>query len=425
MNKKGMRITKPVVLLILDGWGDRADGDGNAIADARTPTWDSLMANTPHCLLICSGEDVGLPKGQMGNSEVGHLTIGAGRVIDQDLTRISKAIEQGDFFENRVLKDALDRAQKNHRAVHVLGLLSPGGVHSHEEHLFACLQMAQRHHCERIYLHAFLDGRDTPPRSAKASIEKCEALLKTIPQARLASVCGRYYAMDRDKRWDRIKLAYDLIAHGSAPYKAHSGIEALEKAYARSETDEFVKPTAILTSNNECSIVSPGDLIIFMNFRSDRARELTEAFISPQFTAFDRGFIPIGEFVSLTEYDKTFNTSIGFPPQSHANGLTEYLSKQHLKQLHLAETEKYAHVTFFFNGGIEKAFPGEERILIPSPKIATYDLQPEMSAPALTDALVENILNQQFDFIVCNYANADMLRAYRKPQCHYSGHRNP
>ncbi len=397
-----MTKSKPVVLLILDGWGSREEKTGNAIACANTPTWDTLMAHNPHTLISGSGEDVGLPHGQMGNSEVGHLTLGAGRVIFQDLGRINHAIQTGEFLQNPILQQAFTRAKQTHKAVHIMGLLSPGGVHSHEEHILACLKMAQNAALENIHLHAFLDGRDTPPQSARASLEK-------IPPDVLASVSGRYFAMDRDMRWDRVKCAYDAICHGQSAFTAHNGMEALQNAYARHETDEFVKPTCILKAGQPVKI-QPGDIIIYMNFRSDRARALTSAFIQKDFKGFDRGENPsLGEFVSLTEYDKNLPTAIAFLPQTHHNVLGEYLQNNHLTQLHIAETEKYAHVTFFFNGGLEKPYKGEERILIPSPKVATYDLQPQMHAPELTDALVDKILHGNFDFIICNYANADMV----------------
>lgn len=400
----------PAVLLILDGWGHRSEKKGNAIACANTPHWDHLLKKYPHTLISGSGVDVGLPPGQMGNSEVGHLTIGSGRVIYQDLSRISHAIEDGSFFDNDVLKSVFEKTQQKQKAIHFLCLLSEGGVHSHEQHLFAALKMANALGCQKLFVHAFLDGRDTPPKSAQASLERLSDLLKTLDGAKLASLCGRYYAMDRDKRWDRIQASFEAIVYGKAPYQAHSALEALAQAYARNETDEFVKPTIILNTNDTPVTLQNGDSIVFMNFRNDRARELTSALISPDFNAFERGPFPqINEFVSLTEYDKTFDVKVAFKPQSHQNVLAEYLQNCHLKQLHLAETEKYAHVTFFFNGGVEKPFRGEQRILIPSPKVATYDLMPQMSAFELTQCLTENILKKEFDFIVCNLANADMV----------------
>ncbi|MBN9286404.1 MAG: phosphoglycerate mutase (2,3-diphosphoglycerate-independent) [Gammaproteobacteria bacterium 39-13] len=400
---------KPVVLLILDGWGHRLNGSDNAIHAAHTPTWDTLIKNRPHTLISGCGEDVGLPMGQMGNSEVGHLTMGAGRVIYQDLTLVTKKIRDKEFFQNPVLLNAFKRARETNKAVHIMGLLSPGGVHSHEDHLFACLEMAKQNAVPRLYVHAFLDGRDTPPQSAKASLEKLDHELKKT-NAQLASVSGRYYAMDRDKRWERVASAYNAIVHGQSTFYAPSGIEALNQAYARQETDEFVTPTCIVQENQHAISIESGDIVVYMNFRADRARALSYAMTEPLFDGFSRGNYPtLGEFVSLTEYDKNLKTSVVFKPQIHRNVLGEYLQNQHLTQLHLAETEKYAHVTFFFNGGIEAPFQGEERILIPSPKVATYDLKPEMSAFEVTEALVENILEKKFDFIVCNYANADMV----------------
>lgn len=404
-----MKRCKPVVLLILDGWGHRPNGADNAIHAAHTPTWDKLIKNYPHTLISGCGEDVGLPMGQMGNSEVGHLTMGAGRVIYQDLTLVTKKIRDKEFFQNPVLLNAFKRARETNKAVHVMGLLSPGGVHSHEDHLFACLEMAKQNGALPLYVHAFLDGRDTPPQSAKQSLEKLEQELKKT-NCQLASISGRYYAMDRDKRWERVEVAYNAIVYGQSAFHAKSGLDALGQAYARKETDEFVKPTCIINENQQPITIQSGDIVIYMNFRADRARALTYAMTSPDFDGFSRGNYPtLGEFVSLTEYDKSLKTSIVFKPQVHQNVLGEYLQNQHLTQLHLAETEKYAHVTFFFNGGIETPFHGEERILIPSPKVATYDLKPEMSANEITQALVENILQKKFDFIVCNYANADMV----------------
>lgn len=404
--------TKPVVLLILDGWGyyEPHQTSGNAIMAAKTPHWDRLLQNFPHTTLSGSGEDVGLPDGQMGNSEVGHLTLGAGRVIYQDLTRITKAIDTGDFFQNSVLKSAFQKAASSKKSVHFMALLSDGGVHSHEDHLIAALKMAANNGCENLYVHAFLDGRDTPPQSAKASLVKLQNALDSIAGAKLATVSGRYYAMDRDKRWDRVKTAYDAIAHGIAPFSATNGLSALEEAYQRNETDEFVKPTCIVAPNEKPVTVQSGDIMVYMNFRSDRARALSYAFTLPDFSDFDTGIKPhLGEFVTLTEYDKALKVSVAFAPQTHQNGLGEYLQNLNLTQLRLAETEKYAHVTFFFNGGFEKPFKGEERVLIPSPKVATYDEKPEMSATELTEALVKGIESQQFDCIVCNYANADMV----------------
>lgn len=402
---------KPVVLLILDGWGHRESNQegGNAIAQAQTPTWDNLIKNYPHTLISGCGEDVGLPQGQMGNSEVGHITLGAGRVLYQDLTRITKEIKDGNFFKNLVLENAFAKADSNHRAVHIMGLLSPGGVHSHEDHIFACIKMAREKSKGPIYVHAFLDGRDTPPQSARNSLEKLEVVLNTY-QAKLATVTGRYFAMDRDQRWERVQAAFEAIVYGNAHYEAPNSIAALDAAYARGETDEFVKPTCIKPAHQEPIILQDNDVVIYMNFRADRARALSYALTSNDFTGFDRGHYPkIAELVTLTEYDTEIKSLIAYKPQALNQVLGEYLQDLHLTQLRLAETEKYAHVTFFFNGGIEKPFFGEERILVPSPKVATYDLQPEMSAPEVTRLLVKHILEKKFDVIICNYANADMV----------------
>jgi 2,3-bisphosphoglycerate-independent phosphoglycerate mutase len=402
-----MTSSKPVVLLILDGWGHQPNGKGNAISKAVTPTWDALIKNCPSTLISGCGEDVGLPEGQMGNSEVGHLTMGAGRVIYQELTLINKSIREESFYRNTTLINAFEQAKKLNKSVHIMGLLSPGGVHSHEDHIFACLRMAAQNHVSNVYVHAFLDGRDTPPQSAKHSLEKLDSVLKET-NSKLATVCGRYYAMDRDKRHERTQLAFNAIVFGKSPFHATSGILALEQSYARNEFDEFVKPTII--DHQTPITINDGDIVIYMNFRADRARALSNALTQENYEGFDRGHYPIiSELVTLTEYEKSLKANVVFPTKAHVNVLGEYLQNLHLTQLHLAETEKYAHVTFFFNGGIEKPYQGEERILIPSPKVATYDLQPQMSAFELTDVLVENILQQKFDFIVCNYANADMV----------------
>jgi 2,3-bisphosphoglycerate-independent phosphoglycerate mutase len=398
---------KPVLLLILDGWGHREDESHNAIARASLPNWRHLLATCPHTLVETHGEHVGLPDGQMGNSEVGHMNIGSGRVVYQDLTRIDAAIRDGSFFDNAALVGACDAAKARSGTLHVLGLVSPGGVHSHENHILAMLDLASRRGVARIAVHAFLDGRDTSPRSARASLEKLEAKCASIPGARVASVSGRYFAMDRDKRWDRVELAYDAIANAASPLRAASAIEALDLAYARGENDEFVKPTIV----GNGAKVTDGDAVVFMNFRADRARELSHAFVDADFDGFRRARrIELSAFVSLTDYEKGLAVSaIAYAAQSMRNSLGEYLSSLGLTQLRIAETEKYAHVTFFFSGGREAPFDREERILVPSPHVATYDLKPEMSCPEVTDKLVEAIASQRFDFIVCNLANADMV----------------
>ncbi len=399
-----------LALIILDGWGLSDVEANNAIAAARTPTWDRLWATCPHRPIQGSGGHVGLPDGQMGNSEVGHLNLGAGRVVYQEYTRIARAVAEDGLAGNAVIAEALDFAVAEGRAVHVMGLLSPGGVHSHEEHILALLRLAARRPVPRLYMHAFLDGRDTPPRSARPSLERLEALFSELGRGRIASVCGRYFAMDRDQRWERTEQAYRLIAHGRAAHTAPDASTALSRAYARGEDDEFVSPTSIVPGADGAVRVEDGDVVIFMNFRADRARQLTEAFTADDWSAFDRAPRPVpGRFVTLTEYKKDYGLPVAFPATPLRNGFGEYLSQLGLRQLRIAETEKYAHVTFFFNGGEERPFPGEDRILIPSPKVATYDLQPEMSAGELTDRLVEAIRGGEYAAIVCNYANPDMV----------------
>ncbi len=402
MSKK----VRPAVLVILDGWGASEDTDHNAILAARTPVWDRLWSDYPHTMIRTAGSAVGLPGGQMGNSEVGHLNLGAGRVVYQEFTRISRSIRTGSFFTNRTLTDAVDLAVANKRAVHILGLLSPGGVHSHEEHIHAMVRLAAERGAPRIYLHAFLDGRDMPPKSAEPSLRTMDKVFAELGCGRIATLVGRYYAMDRDHRWDRIKLAYELITEGRADYQSESAIEALQQAYERGETDEFVAASRI----GERVAVADGDVVINMNYRSDRARQITRAFIEPNFTGFDRRVNPqLATFVSLTEYSKDFDIPVAYPPEKHENTFGEYIANLGLHQLRIAETEKYAHVTFFFNGGVETPNEGEERILVPSPQVATYDLQPEMSAPEVTDRLVQAIHQRRFDAIICNYANGDMV----------------
>jgi 2,3-bisphosphoglycerate-independent phosphoglycerate mutase len=400
----------PTTLIILDGFGCREPREDNAIAAAKKPTLDHLLATYPHTQISGSGHCVGLPDGQMGNSEVGHLNIGAGRIVQQDLTRVDSAIASGDFYQNPTLTQAVQLAKKNQRAVHVMGLLSPGGVHSHETHLFAMADFCAKQNQHKLYFHPFLDGRDTPPKSAAASLAALEAHCQTVGVGRIASLIGRYYAMDRDHRWERIQAAYNLLTQGTAVATADTAVAGLEAAYARGETDEFVQATSIHPPEEGPVTIQDGDVVIFMNFRSDRARELTLAFTAPDFTGFQRQARPhLAEFVCLTQYDATFNLPIVFPPQPLTDLLGEVISRAGMKQLRIAETEKYAHVTFFFNGGVEAPLPLEDRLLIPSPKVATYDLQPEMSAPALTEKLVAAILSKQYDFIVCNFANADMV----------------
>ena len=401
---------KPIVLLILDGWGYREETEANAIAMANTPTFDKLWETCPHTLLAASSCNVGLPEGQMGNSEVGHLNLGAGRVVHQDLSRITNAVETGSFYENVVLNSAVDKAVKNDKAVHIFGLLSTGGIHSHESHIHAMVKLAVKRGAKKVYMHAFLDGRDTPPKSAEIFIENLEKVFAELGTGKIASLTGRFYAMDRDKRWDRVKKAYDLLTAGKAAHHAETAIAGIKMAYADGETDEFVKPTSIHAKHEESVTIKDDDSIIFMKYRADRAREITRAFIESDFKEFERDYAPkLGDYVALTEYDRTFSTPIAFPPERLVNTLGEYLAKNHLKQLRIAETEKYAHVTFFLNGGVETPNEGEDRILIPSPKVTTYDLQPEMSAGEVTEKLIEAIEDKKYDVIICNFANPDMI----------------
>lgn len=400
----------PVLLVILDGFGYRPESEHNAIAAAHKPNWDRYWATYPHTLIHASEAAVGLPGGQMGNSEVGHLNIGAGRVVYQEFTRIDRAIQSGHFAQNYVLLDVLDKVKANGAALHVFGLVSDGGVHSHESHIHALLEMAAQAGIERIYMHAFLDGRDTPPRSAESYLRCLQEKCDSLGTPRIASICGRYYAMDRDKRWERVKPAYDMIVLGQAPYQATNALAGLELAYGRGESDEFVKPTLIVPEGRTPVRMHDGDAVVFMNFRSDRARELSKAFLQPDFNSFERQYVPkLSSYCTLTHYSDEFDVPVAFPPESIHNGFGEYVSNLGLRQLRIAETEKYPHVTYFFNGGEEKVYPGEERILVKSPPVATYDMQPEMSAPEVTDKLVEAILSRRFDAIICNYANADMV----------------
>jgi len=397
---------KPLVLIILDGFGHSDSPEYNAIHAANTPVYDRLRATQPHGLISGSGMDVGLPDGQMGNSEVGHMNLGAGRVVYQDFTRVTKSIRDGDFFENPNICAAVDKAASSGKAVHILGLLSDGGVHSHQDHLVAMAELAARRGAEKIYLHAFLDGRDTPPKSAQSSIELLQATFTRLGKGRIASLIGRYFAMDRDNRWDRVQQAYELIVDGKAEYQSDYAVDGLIAAYERGESDEFVKATTI----GEPVRVEDGDAVVFMNFRADRARELTRAFVETGFDGFQRARVPqLAGFVMLTQYAASIPAPAAFTPEALTNVLGEYLANNGKTQLRIAETEKYAHVTFFFSGGREEPFAGEERILIPSPQVATYDLQPEMSAPEVTDRIVEAIDNQRFDVIIVNYANGDMV----------------
>ncbi|AKL94703.1 2,3-bisphosphoglycerate-independent phosphoglycerate mutase GpmI [Clostridium aceticum] len=401
---------KPVALIILDGFGIREKTLGNAIKSANLPNFNKFINNYPHTQIEASGMAVGLPEGQMGNSEVGHLNIGAGRIVYQELTRISKEIREGDFLKNQNLLDAISHAKRNDKKLHLMGLVSDGGVHSHTEHLYALLEMAKKQGLEKVYVHCFLDGRDTPPQSAKGFIEELVEKMKEIGVGRIATISGRYYAMDRDKRWERTKLAYDALTVGKGRL-AENPVAAVEMAYALEETDEFVLPTVIPDAEGLIDTIEENDSIIFFNFRPDRARQMTRALMDKDFDGFvrDKGFFSL-YYVTMTLYDKSIeNVNIAYKPQSFVNTLGEYVSAKGLKQLRIAETEKYAHVTYFFNGGVETANPGEDRKLIQSPQVATYDLKPEMSAEEVTEELLKELDKDQYDLIVLNYANPDMV----------------
>jgi 2,3-bisphosphoglycerate-independent phosphoglycerate mutase len=401
---------KPLVLLILDGFGYTQDTENNAIAMANTPCWDKLQQEYPMTLLDCSGHSVGLPDDQMGNSEVGHTHIGAGRYVPQDFTKVNNAVEDGSFYNNPVLCRAVDLAKTSDKALHIMGLLSAGGVHSHEEQIMAMVELAAKRGLTKIYLHAFLDGRDVPPKSATLSLQLLDAKFAALGVGRIVSITGRFYAMDRDNRWDRVQRAYNLIVKGEAEFSADSALSALQAAYERGETDEFVLPTAILDANQKVIALEPHDSVVFMNFRADRAREISQAITAENFNGFERNHVPhLGYFCTLTEYHQDFDYDVAFPSTDMKNGLGEVLANVGMTQLRLAETEKYVHVTFFLNGGVDTPFAGEERILVPSPQVRTYDLQPEMSAPEVTDHLVAAITGGKYDVIICNYANCDMV----------------
>lgn len=401
---------KPLVLLILDGFGHREERSNNAIKLAETPCWDQLLKSCPTTLLDCAGDSVGLPDQQMGNSEVGHIHIGSGRLMRQELSKVSTAIKDGSFYSNDVLCKTVDKAIKTDKALHIMGLLSPGGVHSHELQIAAMAELAVKRGLNKVYLHAFLDGRDVPPKSAMDSIKLLQAKFVELGAGQIVSMTGRFYAMDRDNRWDRVQTAYNLIAKGETEQQTKSAEQGLEQAYARGETDEFVLPTAILDENEQLVVLDPEDSVVFMNFRADRAREISRALTEVDFDDFERGCEPHrGYFATLTQYHQDFDYSVAYPPVDVKNGLGEVLSEAGMKQLRLAETEKYAHVTFFLNGGRDKPFKNEERILVPSPNVKTYDMQPEMSAQEVTNHLVDAIKGNEFDVIICNYANCDMV----------------
>ena len=405
-----MNDKRPTMLLIMDGFGLNEETYGNAIAQANKPALDEIFAKYPTTRLDACGEPVGLPDGQMGNSEVGHLNIGAGRIVNQALQRITLDAKNHNMEKNEPLLHAIDHAIETGGTLHFFGLLSDGGVHSHINHLFAVMDVAKGRGLDRMAVHCFLDGRDVPPRCAKIYIEQLEEKLKELGCGRIASISGRYYAMDRDKRWERVQLAYDTITLANG-YTAASGAEAVDNAYARDENDEFVKPTAVIPEGAEAVTVEDGDSIIMYNFRPDRAREITRTFVDREFDGFVRQKEPKDiVYICMTEYDATMpNVEIAYPPETYPNTLGEYVSSLGLKQLRIAETEKYAHVTFFFNGGVEEPNPGEDRILVPSPKVATYDLQPEMSAYLVMEKVIEQIEAEKYDMIILNFANADMV----------------
>ncbi len=399
---------KPVMLMILDGFGISDNLEGNAVREAKKPNYDALKEKYPHTKVSASGLDVGLPEGQMGNSEVGHLNIGAGRIIYQELTRISKEIKEGNFLKNESLNFAIDKALENNSAVHLMGLLSDGGVHSHIDHLKALITLCKNKGLKKVFVHCFLDGRDVPPSSAKGFIMDLEEYMDAEGVGAIATISGRYYAMDRDNRWERIELAYNALVKGEG-HKSSSSVEAIDEAYHDNKTDEFVIPAVIMRDNKPIATIKNKDSVIFFNFRPDRARELTRALNDKEFSGFKRDKLDL-TYVCMTQYDKTIeNVKIAYRAESYENTLGEYVSHQGLNQLRIAETEKYAHVTFFFNGGVEDPNKNEDRVLIPSPKVATYDLQPEMSAYEVTEKVLENLDSDKYDIIILNYANPDMV----------------
>ncbi len=399
---------RPVLLAILDGYGKSDLKEGNAVYAANTPRMDEIMSSNPSTVIHASGMDVGLPEGQMGNSEVGHTNIGAGRIVYQELTRISKAIDDGDFFNNEEMIAACDNCIKNGSDLHVMGLVSDGGVHSHIKHLFAIIELAKKKNVNNVYVHCFLDGRDVSPTSGVSYAKMLVEKIRSINYGQIATVMGRYYAMDRDNRWERVAKAYDAMVNGKGEF-CESAVTAIENSYNADVTDEFVVPTVIVTDGKPNGVIKENDSVVFFNFRPDRAREITRTIVDPDFSGFERKFFKT-YFVCMTQYDASMpNVHVAYKPQSLSNTLGEILSKLHLRQLRIAETEKYAHVTFFFNGGVETVYEGEDRILVNSPKVATYDLQPEMSAYEVTDKLLEAIDSDAYDVIILNYANCDMV----------------
>ncbi len=399
---------KVTMLMILDGFGDNPNKDGNAIKLAKTPNIDELMKKYPHTDIFTSGLHVGLPEGQMGNSEVGHTNIGAGRIVYQELTRITKSIEEGEFFTNEEFINAIDNCKKNHSKLHILGLVSDGGVHSHIRHLYGLLEMAKRRDFEDVYVHCFLDGRDTPPASGESYIMQLQDKMKEKEIGKIATISGRFYAMDRDKRWQRIQKCYDAMVKGEG-IKASSAIKAIEDSYQKEVFDEFIEPTVICNGDNPVATIENGDSVIFFNFRPDRAREITRTIVDKNFSEFETEPLDV-YYVCFTNYDETMpNVHVAFEKELLKNTFGEVVSKNKLTQLRIAETEKYAHVTFFFNGGEEKQYEGEDRILVPSPKVETYDLKPEMSAYEVTDKVVDALKNDKYDVVILNFANTDMV----------------
>ena len=399
---------KPVVLAILDGFGISTIEEGNAVKAAATPRLDEIAEKSSSTIIHASGLDVGLPDGQMGNSEVGHTNIGAGRIVYQELTRITKAIEDGKFFENEALSNAMTSCKENDKALHLMGLLSDGGVHSHIGHLFALLQMAKKYELDKVYVHCFMDGRDVSPTSGVEFVKELVAKMRDLGVGEIATINGRYYAMDRDNRWERVEQAYNAMVLGKGEY-ATSAVECVEKSYNSDVTDEFIVPTVITKDGKPTGVISEGDSVVFFNFRPDRAREISRTIVDEEFTGFDRKYFKTN-YVCMTQYDASMpNVDVAFKPQVLTNTFGEYISSLGLTQLRIAETEKYAHVTFFFNGGVEKVYPGEDRILVQSPKVATYDLQPEMSAYEVTDKVIEAIDTDKYDCIILNFANCDMV----------------
>ncbi len=402
MNKQ-----QPVVLMILDGWGISEQTEGNAIAQSSTPNMDKLLEQYPHSRLLCSGEAVGLPDGQQGNSEVGHLNLGAGRVVYQELTRINKAVREHTLQENMAFQQVMDSCIAQGKPLHLMGLVSPGGVHSHSDHLYGLLELAREKQLPDVYVHCFLDGRDVGPSTGLGFVQELEEKLQRLGIGQVATVSGRYYAMDRDNRWERVEKAYLAMTKGIGE-TADSAEKAVQQSYDKGETDEFVLPTVVQADGKPVATIGAGDGVIFFNFRGDRAREITKAFVNKEFDGFNREYLGV-HYVAMTQYEEGLDVTIAFPPQDLRNTLGQVLADNQIKQFRVAETEKYAHVTFFFNGGIEDPNPLEDRLLVPSPKVATYDLQPEMSAIAVKDNLIEAIQGGEYPFILVNFANTDMV----------------